>query len=318
MKVREAFSSALVVMGLVACSSSGSEGSESTTGSDDGTGSGGSGALGAGGALTTANATSSGATGQTSTAQTSTAQTSTAQSSTAQTSTATSAGGSAGVNSSSGGSSGEAGGTGASSATGSVDVPPIDCRSDGDDRTTLVFVNRCPVSITVRGSDIDDASVGAGEFACRDIGSATEELSSKRYWGFSGDDPGAEHHTLAEFTFNTDFNDFDWYNISHVDAFNLPLQIVPVARPDCATLTCADDLLAGCPEAGQFTDDSGEVVACVSPDRDNGESPVAEYFESCDDAYAWSGDDQNGDDPSPVRACAGEDWDIVFCPEGAE
>lgn len=197
-------------------------------------------------------------------------------------------------------------------------MPPIDCRSDGDDRTTLVFVNRCAVPITVRGSDIEDASVGAGEFVCRDIGSATEELSSKRYWGFRGADPGAEHHTLAEFTFNTDFNDFDWYNISHVDAFNLPMQIVPVARPDCATLTCADDLLGACPEQGQFEDADGEVVACVSPDRDDGSSPVAEYFESCDDAYAWSGDDQNGDDPSPVRACAGEDWDIVFCPEGSE
>jgi hypothetical protein len=43
-------------------------------------------------------------------------------------------------------------------------------------------------------------------------------------------------------------------------------------------------------------------------------SPVALYFEACDDAYAWSGDDQKGDDPSPMRACAGEDWQISFCP----
>jgi hypothetical protein len=55
-------------------------------------------------------------------------------------------------------------------------------------------------------------------------------------------------------------------------------------------------------------------VACVSPDRNDAVSPVALYFESCDDAYAWSGDDQKGDDPSPVRACAGEDWQITFCP----
>jgi hypothetical protein len=96
------------------------------------------------------------------------------------------------------------------------------------------------------------------------------------------------------------------------------MQIVPVDRADCATLTCADDLVAGCPDEGRFEDENGQLVACVSPDRDDGESPVALYFESCDDAYAWSGDDQNGDDPSPVRACAGEDWDIVFCPEGAE
>jgi len=33
-----------------------------------------------------------------------------------------------------------------------------------------------------------------------------------------------------------------------------------------------------------------------------------------DDGFAWSGDDQNGSDPSPVRACAAEDFRIVFCP----
>jgi hypothetical protein len=45
------------------------------------------------------------------------------------------------------------------------------------------------------------------------------------------------------------------------------------------------------------------------------EEIVSEVCMSCDDAYAWSGDDQHGDDPTPVRACAGEDWAIAFCPE---
>jgi len=99
-----------------------------------------------------------------------------------------------------------------------------------------------------------------------------------------------------------------------VDAFNLPMRIVPVARPDCDTLTCEEDLLPGCPDAGLSRDSSGAVTSCVSPDRDDAQSPVALYFESCDDAYAWSGDDQQGTDPSPVKACAGEDWEITFCP----
>ena len=192
-----------------------------------------------------------------------------------------------------------------------------DCAHDGDHTTTLVFVNHCAKAVTFEGSDIDGKTLAPGSAACVDIGSDTEALSAKRYWGFSGDDPGAEHHTLAEFTFNTDFNDFDWYNISHVDAFNLPMQIVPRDRPDCDTLSCPADFLAGCPDEGKYRDDNGDVVACVSPARDDGSSPVAQYFESCDDAYAWSGDDQHGDDPSPVRACAGEDWDIVFCPGAA-
>ena len=179
-------------------------------------------------------------------------------------------------------------------------------------------MNRCSSALTFHGSDIAGGTLAPGAFACIDAGTDTEELAAKRYWAFSGEDPGAGRYTLAEFTFNTDFNDFDWYNISHVDAHNLPMQIVPVARETCETLSCADDFLVGCPEVGQFRNGSGDVVACVNPDRDDGSNPVALHFESCDDAYAWSGDDQNGDDPSPVRACAGEDWDITFCPPGVE
>jgi len=187
-----------------------------------------------------------------------------------------------------------------------------DCAHDGDGKTTLVFVNDCEKTVTFRGSDIDGGTIEPGGVSCVDIGSDVESLSAKRYWGFRGEDPGAEHHTLAEFTFNTDFNDFDWYNISHVDAFNLPMQIAPLARPKCEALTCAVDLVPDCPEVGRYEDSNGDLVACVSPDRNNAMSPVAEYFQQCDDAYAWSGDDQSK--PSPVRACAGEDFQIGFCP----
>jgi hypothetical protein len=192
----------------------------------------------------------------------------------------------------------------------------IACRTAGDGKTTVVFVNRCSSTVSYAGSDITGGSLAPGSHQCVDIGSAAETLASKRYWGWVGTDPGPERHTLAEFTFNTDFHDFDWYDISHVDAFNLPMQIVPVGHADCPTLTCAADFLAACPSVGQYRDSTGKVVACVSPSRDDAQSPVVRYFEGCDDAYAWSGDDANGTDPSPMRACAGEDWDIVFCPAG--
>lgn len=197
------------------------------------------------------------------------------------------------------------------------DPAEVACRTTGDGLTTLVFVNGCTEPLNFRGSDIEGGQLDPGQAACVDIGSAVEALDAKRYWGFLQPDPGSEHHTLAEFTFNTDFNDFDWYNISHVDAHNLPMQIVPVDHADCETLTCSDSWLSTCPEVGQQRDTEGNVIACVSPDRDNADSPVAQFFEACDDAYAWSGDDQQGDDPSPVRACAGEDWGIVFCPGAA-
>jgi hypothetical protein len=226
-------------------------------------------------------------------------------------------GGTSGDPGSGGSQLGDGDGDGDLPGDGEGDAPPmvdLSCRSEGDDITTIVFVNGCDDDVKYAGSDISGGTIPAGTSTCVDIGSATEVLSAKRYWGWIGEDPGGEKHTLAEFTFNTDFNDFDWYNISHVDAHNLTMQILALDRPDCDTLTCADSLIDGCPEVGLLMDEGGNVISCVSPDRDNPESPVALHFESCEDGYAWSGDDQQGDDTSPVRACAGEDWQIVFCP----
>ncbi len=208
----------------------------------------------------------------------------------------------------------EAGGAsavgGANAVGGASAVGDIDCRAKGDGKSTITLINHCTQVLSFRGSKIEGGDLAPGAHACRDVGSATESIPAIRYWGFIGADPGGEKYTLAELTLNTDFNDFDWYNISHVDAHNLPMQIRAVDMPSCRVLTCAQSLLANCPPEGQFKDASGNVVSCVSPDRNDPNSPVAKYFEaSCKDAYSWSGDDADS-----VVACAGEDYDIVFCP----
>ncbi len=201
-------------------------------------------------------------------------------------------------------------------ATGGSPSPGIiDCRHEGDGRTTLAFVNRCAHAVEFRGSDIAGGTLAPGAFACVDVGNATDAINSKRYWGYVGTDPGNGRYTLAEFTFNTDFYDLDWYDISHVDAHNLPMAILPAARPNCRRLACPEDFLASCPASGQFRDAQGHVVACVSPNRDDPNNPVVLVFEQCDDAYAWSGDDQNGTDSSPMVGCQVEDFDLEFCPE---
>jgi hypothetical protein len=225
-------------------------------------------------------------------------------------SSAANAGGQSGSRSGGATSSGGAISSGGSAGTPSSSSGDITCRAAGDGKTTLTFVNQCTGTLSVEGSNIAPAALAPGEHACRDLGTDVEAISSVRFWGYLGEDPGAERHTLAEFTFNTDFYDFDWYDISHVDAFNLPMAIVPVAVPNCRTLSCPDDLLAGCPDVGQYRGTDGSVIACVSPERDNPDSVVVQYFDTgCADAYAWS-----GDDAASMAACAGEDYDVVFCP----
>lgn len=212
-------------------------------------------------------------------------------------------------------------GSGGEGAGGSSSSPPVviiddpDCFMEGDDVTTVVLSNGCADALSFAGSDVEGGEIPAGGSVCINAGSASEELPAKRYWGYIGENPGNERHTLAEFTFNTDFNDFDWYNISHVDAHNLTMAIEAIAHPDCDRLVCADSLLASCPEVGKLYDSLGTLISCYSPDRNDPNSEVALYFEQCDDAYAWSLDDANGDDPSPVRACAGEDFRVTFCPQ---
>jgi hypothetical protein len=209
----------------------------------------------------------------------------------------------------SGGTSGAAAG-GTPSTGGAPLVGPIECRASGDGKSTITLINHCGEALTFAGSDIEGGLLQPGEHACRDVGDAVMELPAIRFWGYIGMDPGGERYTLAELTLNTDFNDFDWYNISHVDAHNLPMQVSAFEKPNCRTLTCADSLIPNCPAEGQLKDAQGKVISCFSPNRDDANSTVAKYFEAgCADAYSWSGDDQES-----VVACAGEDYDVVFCP----
>jgi hypothetical protein len=190
------------------------------------------------------------------------------------------------------------------------DLSRVDCLVKGDGKTSVALVNHCRAHVTFAGSQNQTGELDPDQFQCRDVGNATDNLPAIRYWGFTAPDPGLGRHTLAEFTFNTSFNNFDWYNISHVDAENLPMQIAAHAMPSCRTLTCAESLLADCPAVGQYKDAAGDVTACVSPDPNNPQSPVAQYFDkACPDAYSWSGDDANS-----VVACAGEDYVVTFCP----
>ncbi|WP_257456897.1 RICIN domain-containing protein [Archangium lipolyticum] len=192
------------------------------------------------------------------------------------------------------------------------------CAIANDGQTTLRFINRCGFEVNFAGNNITGGLLGSGQEACRTIGSVTAYMPTKRYWGFrKGEDPGFEHHSLAEFGFNEVFYSYtswDWFNLSHVDAHNLPLKIVPYelgGTTTCSgqTRSCPMDLLPNCPAEGQLRNAAGKVISCVSRDRDNPNSVVARYFDAaCSQSYSWSGDD------SVMAACNAEDFDIIFCP----
>lgn len=135
--------------------------------------------------------------------------------------------------------------------------------------------------------------------------------------------------SLAELTLTKTATGLDFYDVSLVDGFNLPIALVAQghapdsAHPyDCGSPTCAADLNATC--AQPFRDSAGgAVVACANDackvlGDDDASSPdctypntYTEFFKSaCPQAYSYP-----SDDPTSTFTCKGfNDYAVVFCP----
>jgi hypothetical protein len=121
----------------------------------------------------------------------------------------------------------------------------------------------------------------------------------------------------------------DFYDVSLVDGFNLPIQIVAVghtpnpAHPyDCGDPSCAPNLNATCPQVLQDLV-GGVVLACANdeckvlgnnvPTNPNCIYPnqYTEFFKTaCPTAYSYP-----SDDPTSTFTCKGlNDYEVVFCP----
>jgi hypothetical protein len=152
---------------------------------------------------------------------------------------------------------------------------------------------------------------------------------------------GTPNVTLAEFTLGGGTSS-DFYDVSFVDAFNVPVTVAPVGGTtssanayQCTTAGCSVNLNPGCPSALQHVDSSGNIVACLSACSEFGTDqyccagaygtpatctpstwPVdyAAYFKSsCPGAYSYA-----YDDPTSTFTCSGASgYVITFWPFGA-
>ncbi len=147
--------------------------------------------------------------------------------------------------------------------------------------------------------------------------------------------------TLAEFTFDGAGGQ-DFYDVSLVDGYNLPLKIVPIAgtfkktgngKYDCNAAGCNSDLNAHCPDELAIKH-NGATVACKSACaqfntdeyccRGAHDKPQtckssqwpknypAIFKAACPDAYSYA-----YDDTSSTFTCLGNPtsgYEIIFCP----
>jgi len=163
-----------------------------------------------------------------------------------------------------------------------------------------------------------------GRFTCAtgDCGSGTVDCSG------AGAIPPA---TLAEFTLNG-ADGLDFYDVSLVDGYNLPMLVVPQGggpEGNCTATGCVAELNSGCPSDLKLmaTGTGGECVACRSACEAFGDpqyccsgayatpqtcqpSVYSQYFKNaCPRAYSYAYDDQTS-----TFTCAGADYIINFCP----
>eukprot|EP01018_Ginkgo_biloba_P038872 Gb_39066 [translate_table: standard] len=132
--------------------------------------------------------------------------------------------------------------------------------------------------------------------------------------------------SLAEFTLG---GAKDFYDVSLVDGYNVPLSISAVGGSgDCRTAGCTSDLMGKCPSELSVSSD-GQVIACKSAcaafgtpqyccTGDHGSpqtcSPTqySQIFKAaCPTAYSYA-----YDDPTSTFTCANADYTITFCPTG--
>jgi len=144
---------------------------------------------------------------------------------------------------------------------------------------------------------------------------------------------GVPPATLAEFTLSG-AGGKDYYDVSVVDGFNLPMKITPSVS-SCHPASCSVDLVPNCPVGlrGPF-DRTGKPVGCksdclVAPNPGNSPAccsgqyntpakcpssgvPHYRYFKSnCPDSYAYAYDESS---KTAIWTCSHTDYTITFCP----
>ncbi|KAI9317279.1 thaumatin [Dichotomocladium elegans] len=208
----------------------------------------------------------------------------------------------------------------------SIAAPTLSTRSD---HVTVTLENKCSSGLTVHkldngsGKSIESKSLGAG--SSTDFELPTDW--SGRFWGCRDGEKGCDSYgapvSLAEFLFNG-YASSDFYDISFVDGFNIPMSISPGSKTgsgyDCGAPTCAS--LPKCPEGLEHENGScmsacaafGSPEYCCTGDyNDPAKCKASAYAQAfkdgCSDAYSYAYDDAKS-----TFACQDTKYTVTFCP----
>ncbi|APR81495.1 Ornithine carbamoyltransferase [Minicystis rosea] len=255
------------------------------------------------------------------------------------------------------GSSGGTSGPGGAASTSGTGASPMTTASGGNTSGSggqsgvghaMTFTNACSETIWVGALNAADYELPENGGWKLDPGqSHTIVLPEKwggRFWGRSGctfdengkgkcdsgdcggkalcnGSGGKPPATLVEFTF-AGFGGKDFYDVSLVDGYNLPMGVAPkpgtftASDPndayDCGSPACTSDVNLTCPPELQLENAANEVVGCRSPHQACNENPQDPALKCADfdDLYQCIGGGPNGVDgscysPGATATCCG-------------
>ncbi|KAF5176644.1 Thaumatin [Thalictrum thalictroides] len=139
---------------------------------------------------------------------------------------------------------------------------------------------------------------------------------------------GAPPASLAEFTLNGGgSHNQDFYDISLVDGFNLPMSVTPLGRSSCKSTACGANINSVCPPVLSLKSD-GRTISCKSacvafnqpqyccsgefatPDKCHPTNYSRIFKNACPQAYSYAYDDRS----STFTCSSGANYIITFCP----
>ena len=127
---------------------------------------------------------------------------------------------------------------------------------------------------------------------------------------------GTPPNTLAEFALNQ-FSNLDFFDISLVDGFNVPMAFNPTSNGCTRGISCTADIVGECPAALKTTGGCNNPCTVFKTDEyccNSGSCNATDYsrfFKTrCPDAYSYPKDDQT----STFTCPAGTNYEVVFCP----
>ncbi|KAF5734828.1 putative Osmotin precursor [Tripterygium wilfordii] len=129
---------------------------------------------------------------------------------------------------------------------------------------------------------------------------------------------GKSPNTLAEFSLKQ-LNGKDYFDISVVDGFNVPMEFSAVRGGPCTIVTkCNADIIGQCPNELKVPGGCngpcpvfGTEEYCCTSGSSCGPTNLSMFFKArCPDAYTYP-----FDDPSNFFTCAsGTNYKVIFCP----